>query len=111
MALRRLPYTEGDRFAVPLEDGGYAIGLIAVLSSDRVGGLGYFFPPRFHTVPQSDACGRLRPDEAVLICQFGDLGIIQGAWPLIGKVRPWNRQEWIVTRYSYYNDTYNYYNS
>jgi hypothetical protein len=48
---RKLPDSEGDGFAVPLRDGGYAIGVVARM--DRKGSvLGYFFGPRYDEPPK-----------------------------------------------------------
>src|SRR5213592_3499242 len=50
MAPRKLPYREGDVFAVPLQDGAYGIGVVARM--DREGAvLGYFFDRRYESVP------------------------------------------------------------
>jgi hypothetical protein len=31
---------------------------------------------------------------AVLVRKFGDLGLVQGTWPILGRLDEWNRREW-----------------
>jgi hypothetical protein len=50
MGSQKINYREGDWFAVPLRDGGYAVGLVARMDN-RGGVLGYFFGPRRDDVP------------------------------------------------------------
>ena len=50
MAKEKRRYEEGDWFAVPLQNGGYSLGLVA--RADGEGGvLGYFFGPRREQLP------------------------------------------------------------
>jgi hypothetical protein len=93
MARKKLPYQEGDWFAVPLGDGSYAVGLVARM--DRKGGvLGYFFGPRREQPPAKADIMHLTHADAVWISHFGDLGLLEGLWPIIGRVGPWNRADW-----------------
>jgi hypothetical protein len=84
---------EGDWFAVPLRDGSYAAGLIA-RANPRGVLLGYFFGPRRSEIPQLNDVTGLRPNDAVLVGMFGDLAIIQGNWPLLGRLDDWERRDW-----------------
>lgn len=93
MARKKLPYKEGDWFAVPLRNGGYALGLAARVT--RGGGiLGYFFGPRRETVPTKEDIQGLTPEDAVLIRHFGDLGLLRGEWPMVAETKEWRREEW-----------------
>lgn len=96
---KHIKYSEGQWFAVPLKDGGYALGIIARGSYKTKGGLGYFFGPRYETIPDGKETWRKRPSDAVLIAWFGDLGIIWGKWPLIPSTRPFRREEWPVPKF------------
>lgn len=89
-------YQEGDWFAIPLSGSGYAIGLIARMKSGRGSKaiLGYFFGPRFEGIPSLEATRTLSAGQAVDICRFGDLGLHNGSWPLIGRSEHWRREEW-----------------
>jgi hypothetical protein len=90
-----LPYQEGDWFAVPLpREDGYAIGRIVRARPRGKVLCGYFFGPRRHTVPPLIELTPLTPIDAILIALFGDLGLIDGTWPILGQVEPWERQAW-----------------
>jgi hypothetical protein len=89
----KLPYSEGSIFLVPLKGGGYARGVVARASDQGKGILGYFFGPRIpllDDVPLTD----LQPANAIKRILFGDLGLINGEWPIVGTVPNWNRSEW-----------------
>ena len=89
----KLPYEEGSVFLVPVEGGGFARGVVA-RSATRGGCLfGCFFGPRLEN--QSDATlDGLAPDRAILKARFGDLGLINGEWLVIGAVSDWDRAQW-----------------
>ena len=91
--MAKVKYREGDWFAVPLEGGGYAVGLIARANPGGVL-LGYFFGPRRSEVPALGDVAGLQSGDAVLIRKFGHLGIVQGKWPLLGRVDDWDRRDW-----------------
>ncbi|WP_081752729.1 immunity 26/phosphotriesterase HocA family protein [Kallotenue papyrolyticum] len=99
MPRRKLPYQEGDWFAVPLRTGGYALGLIARVDG-KGGVLGYFFGPRYHQLPSKDQASKLAPADAILIRRFGDLGLLQGEWPIIYRPEQWDRRDWPVPPFS-----------
>jgi hypothetical protein len=86
--MARVRYREGDWFAVPLRDGGYSGGLIARTNPGGVL-LGYLFGPLRSEIPELEDVAGLRPGDAVLIGKFGHLGIVQGKWPLLGRVDGW----------------------
>lgn len=99
MSKRHIKYDEGQWFAVPLRSGGYAFGLIVRGSYKTRGGLGYFFGLRFDDVPHGAFTLNLRPPDAILIAWFGDLGIIEGRWPLINNAQPFSRPGWPVPKF------------
>ncbi|MCW3098387.1 MAG: hypothetical protein JWL77_4005 [Chthonomonadaceae bacterium] len=93
MPRRKLNYKEGDWIAVPLKDGGYALGIAARVS--RGGAIfGYFFGPRYPDVPTASNTTGLLPSKAVFIGMFGDLGLLEGIWMVIRSSEPWRREEW-----------------
>lgn len=93
MPRKRLPYQEGDWFAVPLRDGGYALGLVARMDGEgRV--FGYFFGPRRDRLPTDEDTAGLTSKQALLICKFGDLGLIRGEWPIIVSTSNWDPNRW-----------------
>jgi len=91
--LKRPGYEEGTWFAVPLRDGGYGVGLVARKARRGVL-LGYFFGPRRRDVPKPSDVESLTPDQAILVKLFGDLGLLEGSWPIIGRSANWNRKAW-----------------
>lgn len=78
----RVKVAEGDWFIVPVDGGGYCVGVVARHDSDH-GALGYFFGPR-HPKPPAPRVEDYRPKDAVLIARFSDLGISSGEWPVVG---------------------------
>lgn len=96
MGQKHIKYNEGQWFAVPLRDGGYALGIIVRGSYRTRGGLGYFFGPKYEDVPKWTETYAKNKDNPILICHFGDLGIIRGQWPLIQSSAPFNRNDWPV---------------
>ena len=88
-----LPYTEGTLFFVPLRNGGYARGVVARAGREGKVLLGYFFGPQLPTTEVAEF-GDLDPSEAILCLRFGDLGLVNGEWPIWGRVPEWNRSEW-----------------
>lgn len=88
-------YSEGDWFAVPLRDGGFAVGVIARAMPRKEGVLlGYFFGPRRYEIPTHEDLSGLSASDAVMVEMFGDLGIIRGEWPLLGRINGWDRTAW-----------------
>lgn len=89
----RINYREGDWFAVPLREGGYAVGIVARANRDGVL-LGYFFGPRRDDVPTLDDVRDLKPQDAVVVGKFGHLGLTQGKWVNLGRLEDWDRTDW-----------------
>jgi Immunity protein 26 len=96
---RRLPYSDGDWFAVPLREGlGYGVGVVA--RHDRRGGvIGYLFDLRTDDVPTLDDVADLQPSDALRVMRFGDLGLIKGHWPTLGKLEDWRPEDWPIPEF------------
>ncbi|MCA9090167.1 MAG: immunity 26/phosphotriesterase HocA family protein [Planctomycetaceae bacterium] len=92
-----LPYKEGTWFAVPLRQGGYATGVVArhVPGEGKII-LAYFFGPKRDTVATMEELGTLSPGDAIKVVRVGDLGIMEGSWPLIGESEQWDREKWPI---------------
>jgi len=86
-------YPNGSVFIVPLERGGAARGIVARTASDGRLLFGYFFGPRLPSNAKTDISG-LEPGNAVLCLRFSDLGLLNGLWPVIGKLPDWNPAKW-----------------
>jgi hypothetical protein len=89
----KVNYREGDWFAVPLRNGGYATGVVA-RANPKAALLGYFFGPRLKAVPALKDVGAFKASEALLVGMFGHLGLTQGTWPIIGRLPGWDKADW-----------------
>jgi len=92
--MKRLPYTEGDLFAVPLRDHGYAVGLIARSAPHGRVLFGCFFGPRHAGIPTLSELQSFLPQDAILRCRFGDLNLMERKWPVLGQMPGWERDTW-----------------
>ena len=91
--MKKLPYSEGSIFLVPLEGGGYARGVIARSAPKGKILLGYFFGPRIQA-DEDIHLDRIKAEDSVLRLLFGDLGLIKKEWPIIGQIPNWDRTKW-----------------
>ncbi len=89
-------YQEGDWVAVPLNEGGYALGVIARMAAGRGAKsiLGYFFGRRFDSLPAMEDTKGFTASQAIHVCIFGDLGLHEGKWIVIGPSMSWERSAW-----------------
>ncbi len=85
---------EGEAYGVPLPSGGYATVVVARVAPKSGVTLGYFFGPRAPSVADIGSLEGLSPHMATWIRKFGDLGIVEGTWPRIGRMPGWNRRKW-----------------
>ncbi|MFI6303610.1 immunity 26/phosphotriesterase HocA family protein [Amycolatopsis thailandensis] len=92
---RKLPYSPGDIFAVPLRDHGYALGVVARANGKGIV-LGYFFGPRLESIEEVPKVLAFEVDSAIKICRCGDLGLIREEWPVVGRVESWDPARWTV---------------
>ncbi|NGN63855.1 hypothetical protein G5C51_08025 [Streptomyces sp. A7024] len=95
---RKLPYSPGDIFVVPLRDHGYVLGVVARANGKGIV-LGYFFGPPMEALEESLAARKFEPSAAVKIARFGDLGLIRGKWEIVGRVEPWEPTQWGVPEF------------
>jgi hypothetical protein len=88
-----LAYREGDVFGVPFGSG-YGLGVVARVGKRGRIVLGYFFDVLFETLPSGAEVPSLRPRDAAFTIRFGDLHLVDGRWPVICQIRPWERETW-----------------
>lgn len=100
----KLTYESGTWFAVPLRTNGFAVGLAARIDGGGIV-LGYFFGPRYETVPTIYDTQSLSPDQAVLVCRFGDLGLLDKEWPILGKSQVWSMNQWPIPDFARFSGT------
>ena len=98
-AKRKVRYCEGDRFAVPLQAGGYAIGVIARHHGEGLL-LTYFFGYRYAKLPESSEVPALSSSEAVWICSCNGINLSNGKWPIVGHATAWDRAKWPVPTFA-----------
>lgn len=89
---------EGDWFAVPLREGGYGLGVVARKGKHGIL-LGYFFGPRRESLPSLAETEKLTPRETVLVERFGDLGLRDRTWTLLGASGSWTREAWPIPEF------------
>ena len=107
----KINYREGSCFFVPLRklelvdgkwvwlknpDGspqmeGFGRGIV-VRMDGRWGIVGYFFGPKL--LRAEGAFDDVKAQNAKLVARCGDLGLVNGEWPLSGELQDWNRDEW-----------------
>jgi hypothetical protein len=90
----KLPYAEGTWFAVPLREGGFAVGLVARATSEGKVILCYFFGPKCMSAPNLTQVENLDLSQALCVLRIGDLSLITGEWPIIGQAQSWSRADW-----------------
>jgi hypothetical protein len=92
-------YQEGDLFGVSLRGGGWCLGVVARKPKGGKVLLGYFFDPRLHELPSIDNLPSLIPSKARRVARFGDLNLIKGKWPIIGRITNWRRADWPMPQF------------
>lgn len=92
--MKKLPYKVGDVFGIPLDTGGFALGVIARMAPKGKLLLGYFFGIVYQQMPAIGQIPELKKEDAVFVAIFGDLGLIKGYWTIIGPMTPWVVDDW-----------------
>jgi hypothetical protein len=90
----KLNYTEGTWFAVPLNTGGYGVGVVARATKKGPVILVYLFGPKRDALPSLAEVAGLDPAAAVTVLRAGDLHLINGKWPILGRSPAWQRESW-----------------
>ena len=62
--------------------------------------LAYLFGPKRDAVPLLADVARLQPKEAVKCLRIGDLGLINGEWPILGDLPHWDRPAWSMPSFA-----------
>jgi hypothetical protein len=93
--MKKKNYSEGSLFGIPTKPEGYALGLIARCTQKSPTCLGFFFKPKYRSLPSLEQI-QLNANDAVLVCWFGDLGLINGDWPIIGPLKNFKQDDWPV---------------
>ena len=102
----RIISDNGDLFIVQQDDRRIALGLVA-RGGKRAGKLGYFFRIELYDNAPDKAALTLEPEQAIWIGMFGDLHILRGKWPLIGKLKGFTRDAWPMPVFARHSETFN----
>lgn len=97
--MSKYDYEEGSVFFVPLRTGGFARGVVARCDGRGLV-FGYFFGPRFASIPNDVEANQLKAGDAILIGKFGDIGLRKGEWPVVAKISTWQRESWPMPLFS-----------
>lgn len=84
----------GSWFAVPLKDGGFATGLVARMAPKGRIIVAYLFGPERAAVPPVGEMAILQPKDALRCLRIGDLGLVNGEWPILGELPDWKPEQW-----------------
>ena len=95
----KVVFDEGTWFAVPLRSGGFAAGVVARTMPRGGVILVYFFRRLWDRPPSFDEVKGLKPQAAIQVMRVGDLGLVDGTWPVIGRDPDWHRDEWPCPRF------------
>ena len=93
-----LSYSEGDCISIPLREGGYARGVIARMSGNGII-FGYFFGPFIAKENDLIVDESLVPGLEIIKGQFGDLGLLEREWKVIGHLKGWSREKWSMPKF------------
>lgn len=113
---KTLPYRAGDFIAVPLRmtegpvrpEDSWAVGFTRSHDGDGMCA-GHFFGAVYETVPDLDDVAGLGPADVVTSAIFGDLGLLQGGWVVIGQHADAVVQDWPVLEFCYSSKLQNLY--
>ena len=90
---KKIKYQEGDVIAVPLQNGGYATGLVARTNSKGVV-FGYFFGPKLNAISDISVNSKFQPEDAILVSQFGDNSVHGKSWSIVGNLPNYSPDIW-----------------
>lgn len=99
MPRKKQHYGEGDWFALPLKEGGFALGLIARMNGPIL--FGYFFGPRRPTLPTLNDAAELEASGAIECKFFGDLDLLNREWKVLGPLPNWDRSRWPLSSFAH----------
>lgn len=92
-----LDLQEGAVFLVPLPTSGYGVGVL-VRTNKKGQAFGFFFGPCVENAGQV-VIENLKPANVMLMCRFGDYGLFNGRWPIIGHIKDWKINRWDLPKF------------
>ena len=101
------PYKEGDWFMLPLEDKGFAIGLV-VRADKEEKFFSYFFSPRIYKEPKKKYLDSLNPDSAIFVARYQDFKFPHyQTWKTIKNNENFQRKDWPIPEFVRFDATNN----
>ena len=88
----------GDVFLVPLDEGSSAVGVV-FRTNGRGIVFGHFFHSRFAEEVVSSGKFSLPSVDSILRAKFGDKFLVEGRWPVVGRVRNWRDEKFPLPRF------------
>ena len=102
MPRKKISYANGDVFVIPLRGGGFGRGVVARMDGKGTV-FGYFFGPRLSSVKAASTF-RLACEASVCCAVFGDLGLLNGEWQVVGRLQDWQEEDWPLPPFGYQDD-------
>jgi Immunity protein 26 len=102
----RIISDNGNLFIVMHGNRSIALGLIA-RGGKRAGKLGYFFRIGLYDEAKERDNLSLDLNQAIWIAKFGDLHILRGKWPLVGKLNGFSREAWPMPVFARHHEGFN----
>lgn len=87
---------EGDVYEIPLDSGGISVGVAARVPKRSNAILSYFFDLRTYEHRRERYIDNIKPENAILILRHSNMDLKNGSWPIVGRIKPWNREEWPI---------------
>lgn len=104
---RTIP-AEGMVVAVPATDGcGFILAVIARVARPRSLNsrlLLYFVGSRLLSVQNCIDCTQLNSNDAISIVRTGGAKVLDGTWPIVGKIEPFERSDWSIPTFAIISD-------
>lgn len=101
MAKKRVKIFEGDIFILPLKNGKYAIGLVAISAKNCI--LAYYFNVMLDNESDFDI-EIIQKERTILIQTVSTLGFSEESWKVIGKLDSYTDSIWSLPNFKQYSD-------
>ncbi len=101
MAKKRVKIFEGDIFILPLKNGKYAIGLVAISAKNCI--LAYYFNVMLDNESDFDI-EIIQKERTILIQTVSILGFLEESWKVIGKLDSFIDSIWSLPNFKQYSE-------
>lgn len=92
---QKIDIQTGDWFLVPLDEGCFALGIVALVQNLVV--LGYFFPKVYVEVPSKAEINQWKYTDAIFIHLTSGWYLENGKWPIIHHSLDFKKSSWPLT--------------